>query len=128
MPFHVRYVDGDLLCFVHAGTGRLETEFGPLDYRQGDWVYLPKQGSCGMTVQVPAGKPWGLPYEKMGLRNSDIDGRGKIKPGAPPAQLYNLREDLPQTTNRLGDEPDAAKRLAARMEELVPKPKRPGKK
>ncbi len=42
MPFHVRYVDGDLLCFVHAGTGRLETEFGPLDYRQGDWVYLPK--------------------------------------------------------------------------------------
>lgn len=42
MPFHVRYVDGDLLCFVHAGSGRLETEFGPLDYREGDWVYLPK--------------------------------------------------------------------------------------
>lgn len=42
MPFHVRYVDGDLLCFVHAGSGRLETEFGPLDYREGDWLYLPK--------------------------------------------------------------------------------------
>lgn len=42
MPFHVRYVDGDLLCFAHAGSGRLETEFGPLDYREGDWVYLPK--------------------------------------------------------------------------------------
>ena len=42
MPFHVRYVDGDLLCFVHAGSGRLETEFGPLDYREGDWIYLPK--------------------------------------------------------------------------------------
>ncbi|MGV0625588.1 homogentisate 1,2-dioxygenase [Mycolicibacter minnesotensis] len=42
MPFHVRYVDGDLLCFVHAGTGRLETEFGPLDYHEGDWLYLPK--------------------------------------------------------------------------------------
>ncbi len=96
--------------------------------RQGDWAYLPKQGSCGMTVQVPAGKPWGLPYEQLGLRNSDIDGRGKIKPSAPPAQLYNLRDDLSQTTNRLGDEPDTARRLAARMEELVPKPKRPGKK
>lgn len=42
MPFHVRYVDGDLLCFVHTGSGHLETEFGPLDYREGDWVYLPK--------------------------------------------------------------------------------------
>ncbi|AQT81123.1 hypothetical protein B1R94_20475 [Mycolicibacterium litorale] len=42
MPFHVRYVDGDLLCFVHQGAGRLETEFGPLPYRTGDWIYLPK--------------------------------------------------------------------------------------
>ncbi len=42
MPFHVRYIDGDLLCFVHQGSGRLETEFGPLDYRAGDWIYLPK--------------------------------------------------------------------------------------
>jgi len=42
MPFHIRYVDGDLLCFVHAGSGLLETEFGPLDYREGDWLYLPK--------------------------------------------------------------------------------------
>lgn len=42
MPFWVRYVDGDLLCFVHEGSGSLETEFGPLRYRPGDWVYLPK--------------------------------------------------------------------------------------
>ncbi len=42
MPFHVRYIDGDLLCFVHQGEGRLETEFGPLAYRSGDWIYLPK--------------------------------------------------------------------------------------
>jgi len=42
MPFYVRYIDGDLLCFVHQGSGRLETEFGPLDYRAGDWIYLPK--------------------------------------------------------------------------------------
>jgi homogentisate 1,2-dioxygenase len=42
MPFFVRYVDGDLLIFVHNGSGLLETEFGPLRYRTGDWVYLPK--------------------------------------------------------------------------------------
>ncbi|BBY78486.1 hypothetical protein MPRF_53850 [Mycolicibacterium parafortuitum] len=42
MPFFVRYVDGDLLSFVHRGSGSLETELGPLNYRQGDWIYIPK--------------------------------------------------------------------------------------
>ncbi|WP_313675572.1 homogentisate 1,2-dioxygenase [Mycolicibacterium sp.] len=42
MPFYIRYIDGDLLSFVHQGSGRLETEFGSLDYRPGDWVYIPK--------------------------------------------------------------------------------------
>ncbi len=42
MPYFVRYVDGDLLTFVHRGSGLLETEFGPLRYREGDWVYIPK--------------------------------------------------------------------------------------
>ena len=50
MPFFVRYVDGDLLSFVHRGSGLLETEFGPLRYRQGDWVYIPK--ACTFR-QVP---------------------------------------------------------------------------
>jgi homogentisate 1,2-dioxygenase len=42
MPFFTRYVDGDLLSFVHQGSGLFETEFGPLRYRAGDWVYIPK--------------------------------------------------------------------------------------
>ncbi|HET9563776.1 MAG TPA: homogentisate 1,2-dioxygenase [Mycobacterium sp.] len=50
MPFFVRYVDGDLLSFVHKGAGLLETEFGPLRYREGDWVYIPK--ACTFR-QVP---------------------------------------------------------------------------
>ncbi|WP_292991489.1 homogentisate 1,2-dioxygenase [Mycobacterium sp.] len=42
MPYFARHIDGDLLLFVHQGAGLLETEFGPLRYRAGDWVYLPK--------------------------------------------------------------------------------------
>ncbi|GAA1672252.1 hypothetical protein MMUR_49040 [Mycolicibacterium murale] len=42
MPYFARHIDGDLLCFVHRGAGSLETEFGPLRYREGDWVYIPK--------------------------------------------------------------------------------------
>ncbi len=52
MPFYIRHIDGDLLCFVHHGQGRLETEFGPLDYRTGDWIYLPK--ACTWR-QIPSG-------------------------------------------------------------------------
>ncbi len=42
MSFFVRHVDGDLLCFVHQGSGLAHTEFGPLRYREGDWLYIPK--------------------------------------------------------------------------------------
>ena len=54
IPFHVRHVDGDLLCFVHRGSGLLETEFGPLTYREGDWVYVPK--ACTWR-HIPNGGP-----------------------------------------------------------------------
>ncbi len=50
MPYFARYVDGDLLWFVHKGAGLIETEFGPLRYRDGDWVYIPK--ACTFR-QVP---------------------------------------------------------------------------
>jgi homogentisate 1,2-dioxygenase len=38
---------------VHKGAGLLETEFGPLRYREGDWVYIPK--ACTFR-QVPDGE------------------------------------------------------------------------
>ena len=104
----------DLAAFTnpeHAPAKRTEAVFlgtGGYALRQGDWVYLPKQGSCGMTVQVPPGTPWGQPYAKMGLTNSDVDALGTIKPDAPSAQLYNLRDDLPQATNRFRNDPETA--------------------
>ena len=54
MPYHARHVDGDLPCFVHTGAGLLETEFGPLRYRPGDWVYIPK--ACTWR-QIPESEP-----------------------------------------------------------------------
>lgn len=124
-----------LLDPAKAPAKRTEAVFlgtGGFALRQGDWVYLPKQGSCGMTVQVPAGAPWGQPFAKLGLTTSDVDSTGSIKPGAPPAQLYHLKEDLAEAANRFATEPEVAQRLAARLEQLVPrhllspaKPKKP---
>lgn len=34
--------DGDLLYLIHRGEGRLETEYGPLAYRPGDYLLVPR--------------------------------------------------------------------------------------
>ena len=88
--------------------------------RQGDWVYLPKQGSCGMTTPEQKPKPWGLPWPKLGFKNSDVDDQGQIKPGAPAAQLYNLKDDPDETVNVISQHTEIALKLAARLEALVP--------
>jgi homogentisate 1,2-dioxygenase len=38
----LRNADGDELHFVHAGEGVLRTEYGPLTYRPGDYVLVPR--------------------------------------------------------------------------------------
>ena len=47
-----------------------------------------------------------------------MDARGQIKPDAPQAQLYNLKDDLPEHTNVIAQHPDIAARMQARMDEL----------
>lgn len=42
MPYHFRNADCDEILFVHQGCGRLETDFGPLNYRRGDYLVIPR--------------------------------------------------------------------------------------
>jgi homogentisate 1,2-dioxygenase len=42
MPYCLRNIDADTLYFVHRGTGVFATEFGPLTYRPGDFIHVPK--------------------------------------------------------------------------------------
>jgi homogentisate 1,2-dioxygenase len=42
MPFYLRNADGDELMFVHRGKGRIETDFGPLDFEPGDYINIPR--------------------------------------------------------------------------------------
>ncbi|PYE19396.1 homogentisate 1,2-dioxygenase [Williamsia limnetica] len=53
-PFWTRNVDGDELHFVHEGNGCFETEFGRLDYRPGDFVYLPKSTTYRQIPDNPS--------------------------------------------------------------------------
>ena len=42
MSYFFRNADGDDLFFVHGGTGRLETDYGVLNYRKGDYLLIPR--------------------------------------------------------------------------------------
>lgn len=42
MSYLFRNADADEILFVHAGAGRLETDFGPLSYEPGDYLLVPR--------------------------------------------------------------------------------------
>ncbi len=52
-PWFLRDADGDLALFVHRGTGRLETDYGPLTYAPGDYLVLPR----GTTFRLQPTSP-----------------------------------------------------------------------
>jgi homogentisate 1,2-dioxygenase len=53
MPYFYKNADGDDLLFVHEGSGRLETMFGTLPYREGDYLVIPR----GIIYRVAAESP-----------------------------------------------------------------------
>ena len=48
MPFYFRNSDGDEVHFIHRGRGGYETDYGPLAYEPGDYLWIPK----GTTYRV----------------------------------------------------------------------------
>lgn len=52
-PEFLRDADGDELHFVHAGTGTLRTEYGPLRYRPGDYLLVPRGTTYRFELDEP---------------------------------------------------------------------------
>ena len=52
-PEFLRDADGDQLYFVHQGEGLLRTEYGPLRYRDGDYLVIPR----GTTYRFEPASP-----------------------------------------------------------------------
>jgi hypothetical protein len=88
-------------------------------FRSGDWVYIPKQGSQGVTTNKKL--DWAMQIDELGLKNSDYDEQGKLRPDAPDVQLYNLREDPNQSTNVIRKYPEKAEELSLRLKQLSQK-------
>jgi len=75
MPYFYRTAEGDELFYIHFGTGLLETGFGTLAYRPGDYLVLP----VGTTYRV-------VPDAGVATRMVVIESRGAI---VPPGRYVN---------------------------------------
>ena len=91
-----------------------------LSVRKGKWMYIGAKGSGGFTALKRGDHAFGGPaaITYAGYVNSDIEG-GKIKPDAPPAQLYDLENDIGEQENVLKDHPDVVKRLAGYLADFA---------
>jgi homogentisate 1,2-dioxygenase len=107
MPYAYRDLDGDLLHFVHKGTGAFATEFGRLAYEPGDYVLIPKGITFSLipdpgdqlmlVVEAPA--PLALTEHKQTGRHMPVDPTILSLPelcdyGFPARDEYELRVKL----------------------------------
>jgi homogentisate 1,2-dioxygenase len=53
MPYLFRNADADEVLFIHEGSGRLETDFGPLAYEAGDYLVLPRGTAHRLAPSSP---------------------------------------------------------------------------
>jgi len=100
-PFLVRDLDGDQLMFVHAGTGVLETEFGPLSYTRGDFLFVPK----GVTYRLVPGEPNALLIieSRSPLEPFTIEAAGRHAPYDPT--VLEIPEPAPREQSDPGNFP-----------------------
>jgi homogentisate 1,2-dioxygenase len=54
MPYAFRNGDADELLFVNTGGGFLDTDFGALEFRSGDYLLLPRGAAYRLTPEKPA--------------------------------------------------------------------------
>ncbi len=100
MDYFFRNGEGDEVVFVHEGRGTLETIFGDVPYKDGDYVVIPR----GTTYRfMPEGEQRYLVFETPGLIEIPRRYRneyGQILEGAPyyhrdihpPTDLHTRRE------------------------------------
>jgi homogentisate 1,2-dioxygenase len=101
MDYFFRNGEGDEVIFVHEGSGTLETTFGQVPYKDGDYLVVPR----GTTYRfVPEGPQRYLVFETPGLIEIPKRYRnqyGQILEGAPyyhrdihpPTELNTHREE-----------------------------------
>jgi arylsulfatase A len=92
-----------------------------LAVRKGKWMYIGARGGGGFNAPKRGAHAFGGPGAITFTQraNSDIVN-GRVKTDAPPAQLYDLETDLPQTENVYREHPDIVKEMKALLRTYTP--------
>ncbi|MHB8899380.1 MAG: sulfatase family protein [Thermoguttaceae bacterium] len=85
--------------------------------READWKLVFGQGS-GYSTEEGQRNPY-LRFAQARMVNSNFTPEGRVKPDAPPGQLYHLAEDLGETVNTYLEHPEIVARLTALFDKLV---------
>ncbi len=95
-----------------------------LAVRKGQWMYIAAQGDGGFGFK-PNGHAKGGPgaIAFSGRENSDIEN-GIIKAEAPPAQLYNIIDDVEESTNLYEQYPEVVAEMEAILDIYMSKEER----
>lgn len=75
MQYWYRFAHGDEIIFIHDGSGLLESQYGILSYRSGDYLVIPS----GVLWRI-------LPDERTEQRMLVVEAHGHIE---PPARYIN---------------------------------------
>ncbi|MEK7433556.1 MAG: homogentisate 1,2-dioxygenase [Cyanobacteriota bacterium] len=54
MDYYFRNADGDDLYFVHDGLGEIETDFGVLSFKKGDYIVIPRGTTYRLKITNPS--------------------------------------------------------------------------
>jgi homogentisate 1,2-dioxygenase len=95
-PVFIRNADGDEVRFVHIGEGTLETDYGDLKFRKGDYLVIPRGTtyritSSGPTTQlvIESATEVGLPDRGMLGRHAQFDPMVIRTPVLPASERKN---------------------------------------
>lgn len=83
-----------------------------LALRMDNWIYISGKGGGGFGARKLGSHTLGGPAALLfaNEKNSDIEN-GAFIPNAPNEQLYNLKDDLSQSTNLVNTKPEVAKMM-----------------
>lgn len=100
-----------------------------LSIRKGKWMYIGAQAGGGFTAAKRGAHAFGGPaaITYAGRQNSEIEN-GKIKKDSPPGQLYNLENDVKQTTNLYLQHPEIVHEMKSLLASYRTPKKPSGKK
>ncbi|HPA17563.1 MAG TPA: sulfatase-like hydrolase/transferase [Verrucomicrobiae bacterium] len=111
--------DGRTNLIMQSGSSSLfeRRKEGLWAVREANWKLVLGRGSGYSTVQGAERNPY-LRFAEVGMVNSDYLPDGKLKPDAPPMQLYDLDSDAGERCNVFRERPEVVDRLMALFEKL----------